>query len=284
MVVFLHQQLHAFIHRRRAGEVHRHLAAGSQTRMGCPDEVHVAGPSGLGHAAHVILRNPPHAALLFTDLCRILLGPIAQVIRVHLGRIDEDIHLETLEELEQAAVCIHRIGVAIESLDCATPLAVRVVFISHLVQRSPCGLLQNLLQGGEGIVFRTLAIAQHHDVAVGNLHHMGIEAVGRLGEHLLGDTLVRGIGICHVARTGHAYIQVGQPGRSRLAQLAGVTGRLQHLLDTVLGHVTDTGTAHHVDGRCQLHRAASFGRSLGNGINGVGLGMSHSHTNQTHNQ
>ena len=178
---------------------------------------------------------------------------------------------------------IDRVRIAIESLNRTTPLAVRVVLISHLMQRSPCRLIQNLLQGGESIVFRTLAIAQHHDIAVGNLHHMGVETVRSLGEHLLGDTLARGIGISHIARTGHTHIQVGQFGRSRLTQLVDVTSLFQHLLDTILSHMANARAAHHVDGLRQLHRATPLGRPLGNWINSIGLGIRHSHTNQTHN-
>ena len=157
----------------------------------------VLGGSG-GDGAHVVLGHHAVEALLVGDLGGILIPPVAQVIGVTLGAVDEGVHLVVFHVLEQGENVLHRVHLAVEALDDATVLHVGIVLDGGAGQLLTGHGLHGVIQGGQAVVHGVVVLTQDGHTAIGvDVHKVGVilglaghkqvvGVAGGVGVHVLG--------------------------------------------------------------------------------------------------
>ena len=94
VVKFGHEGVDTLVHGCYVGETDGLLQPG----VSGPDEIDVAGFGGSGHGAQVVLGYHAEEALLLGERSGVVVAPVAQVVGVRLGTVDEYVHFESLAE------------------------------------------------------------------------------------------------------------------------------------------------------------------------------------------
>ena len=190
----LHDVVNALLHAVTAGEVDAVLHGGVDG-PGKGDVV--LGGSG-GDGAHVVLGHHAVETLLVGDLGGILIPPVAQVIGITLGAVDEGVHLVVFHVLEQGENVLHRVHLAVEALDDAAVLHVGIVLDGGAGQLLTGHGLHGVVQGGQAVVHGVVVLAQDGHAAIGvDVHKVGVilglaghkqvvGVAGGVGVHVLG--------------------------------------------------------------------------------------------------
>ena len=268
MVKLGHQALYALVHSLLIGKVNGLLHGG----VSHPHKVHVALGGLLRKLAHLILGADADFCFLFGDFGGIVLIPLAQVIGVGLGAVEEDIHLIALGKVKPAESAFHAPGIAIVALHRAAVLLECVVLKGGNLQSSRLGLIQHLLQGGQAVIGGVAVLAQDDNIPIGkDLDHVHIVFVLSFGEHLPGNPFM---GIRQAAGAVDADIQVGGVLVGGLAVNRGQIIFGKHFVHAAAGHLVDALFRDNC--HCVRHRGGSLfiGDLLGDGINlVVALGL-----------
>ena len=193
----LHDVVNALLHAVTVGEVDAVLHGGVDG-PGKGDVV--LGGSG-GDGAHVVLGHHAVEALLVGDLGGILIPPVAQVIGVALGAVDEGVHLVVFHVLEQGENVLHRVHLAVEALDDAAVLHVGIVLDGGAGQLLTGHGLHGVVQGGQAVVHGVVVLTQDGHAAIGvDVHKVGVilglaghkqvvGVAGGVGVHVLGGAV-----------------------------------------------------------------------------------------------
>ena len=213
-----------------------------------PDKVDVALLGLLRQGADVVLRQNAALALVLGDGRGIFLVPQAQMVRVALRSIDEDVHLVLLGEFKPVEAGLHGPRIAVEPFDHAAVLLIRIVLKQDGGIFAVHGLGKHLLQGSDGVECRVVVLAQQQDVVRSvQLDNFHVELVLALGEHVARDIVGSRVVVRRFPGAVDADVQVGCALNSRIAVAVGQASLGEDLFQARLRNLTDAGLHDDVD-------------------------------------